>query len=78
MDNARILVIGAGVNGSVCAVSLHNAGIDATVFARGKRHEELRDQGIIIEDPFKNTRSVTKVPANRDGLLLVTRHLSLP
>ncbi|MGO9273106.1 MAG: ketopantoate reductase family protein [Terriglobia bacterium] len=63
MDNARMLVIGAGVNGSVCAAGLHNAGIDVTVLARGKRYEELRDEGIIIEDPFKNARSVTKVPA---------------
>ena len=61
-DNTRILVIGAGVNGSICAVGLFNAGFDVTVLARGKRYEELRDQGIIIEDPFKNTRSVTKVP----------------
>lgn len=63
MDNARILVIGAGVNGSVCAAALHKAGIDVTVLARGKRYEEVRDEGIVIEDPFKNNkRSVTKVP----------------
>jgi 2-dehydropantoate 2-reductase len=61
-DNARILVIGAGVNGSICAVGLYNAGFDVTILARGKRYEELKDQGIIIEDPFKKTRSVTKVP----------------
>ena len=60
MDNARILVIGAGVNGSICAVGLHNAGVDVTVLARGKRYEEIRDGGIVIEDPFKNTRSVTR------------------
>jgi len=47
MDNARILVIGAGVNGSVCAVGLYNAGISVTVLARGKRYEELREEGII-------------------------------
>ena len=34
-----------------------------TVLAHGKRYEELRDEGIVIEDPFKNKRSVTKVPA---------------
>jgi 2-dehydropantoate 2-reductase len=60
-DNARLLVIGAGVNGSICAVSLYTAGFDVTVLARGKRCEEVRDGGIIIEDPFKNTRSQTKV-----------------
>ena len=62
MDNARILVIGAGVNGSLCAVALHNVGFNVTVLARGKRYEELKDHGIIIEDPFKKKRSVTNVP----------------
>jgi 2-dehydropantoate 2-reductase len=61
-DNPRILVIGAGVNGSICAVWLHQAGFDTTVLARGKRYEELKEQGIVIEDPFKKTRSVTHVP----------------
>jgi 2-dehydropantoate 2-reductase len=61
-DNARILVIGAGVNGSICAVELYKAGVDVTILARGKRYEEIRDGGIVIEDPFKNTRSITKVP----------------
>jgi 2-dehydropantoate 2-reductase len=61
-DDARILVIGAGVNGSICAVGLFNAGFNVTVLARGKRYEELKDEGIIIEDPFKKTRSTTKVP----------------
>ena len=62
MDDARILVIGAGVNGSVCVAGLYNAGIDVTVLARGKRYEEVQDEGIVIEDPFKNRRSVTRVP----------------
>src|SRR5271157_5587381 len=61
-DNARILVIGAGVNGSICAVGLCKAGIDVTVLARGRRYEDIRNDGIVIEDSFKNTRSVTKVP----------------
>ena len=33
-----------------------------TVLARGKRYEEVRDEGIVIEDPFKNKRRVAKVP----------------
>ena len=37
-------------------------GVDVTVLARGKRYTELRDEGIIIEDAFKGTRTVTKVP----------------
>jgi 2-dehydropantoate 2-reductase len=61
-DNAKILVIGAGVNGSICAAELHRAGVDVTVLARGKRLEELCADGIIIENPIKKTRSVTRVP----------------
>jgi 2-dehydropantoate 2-reductase len=62
MKNIRILIIGAGVNGSVIASGLFNGGINITVLARGKRYEQLRDEGIVIEDPFKNTHSVTRVP----------------
>jgi 2-dehydropantoate 2-reductase len=58
----RILVIGAGVNGSVVAVELHKAGYDVTVLARGKRFEELVVRGIEIEDPLKDIKTVTKVP----------------
>jgi len=61
-DNARILVIGAGVNGSICASELHKAGVDVTVLARGRRYQELCADGIIIENPLKKTRSVTSVP----------------
>ena len=60
--DGRILVIGAGVNGSVCAAALHRAGYDVTVLARGKRLEELQERGIEIEDPLKGTRTVTQVP----------------
>jgi len=60
--DARILVIGAGVNGSICASELFKAGIDVTVLARGKRYEELCSDGIIIENPLRKTRSVTRVP----------------
>jgi 2-dehydropantoate 2-reductase len=61
-EDLRILVIGAGVNGSVCAAELHRAGNDVTVLARGKRLEELKERGIEIEDPLKGTRTVTRVP----------------
>jgi len=84
--NAKILVIGAGVNGSICAVGLYTAGFDVTILARGKRYEEIRDGGIVIEDPFKNTRSHTKVPViNRldpedsyDYILVVIRKNQVP
>ena len=60
--DGRILVVGAGVNGSVCAGALHRAGYDVTVLARGKRLEELQDGGIEIADPLKGTRTVPQVP----------------
>ena len=61
-DTARILVIGAGVNGSVCAAGLQCAGANVTVLARRQCYAELSEQGIVIENPIKNTRTVTKVP----------------
>ncbi len=61
-DNERILVIGAGVNGCACATELYKAGINVTILARGKRYEDIKTEGIIIENPFNNKRSITKVP----------------
>jgi 2-dehydropantoate 2-reductase len=62
MENPRLLVIGAGVNGSACAAGLFNAGLDVTVLSRGKRLEELQEAGIIIENPFNKKRTLTRVP----------------
>ena len=61
-EHAKILVIGAGVNGSAVIACLCKAGLDAKVLARGKRYEEIKDEGIIIEDPFTHKRTITKVP----------------
>lgn len=61
-ENARILVIGAGVNGSVCAASLYKACLNVTVLARGQRYDEIRNDGIIIENSLTHERSITKVP----------------
>ena len=63
MENNRILIIGAGVNGSAIAASMHNAGMDVTVLARGKRFDELQNEGIVIENPFNKKRQVTRAPA---------------
>jgi 2-dehydropantoate 2-reductase len=60
-DNARILVIGAGVNGSVCAARLFERGVDVTVLARGKRLAEIQTNGIVIENPLNGKRRVAKV-----------------
>ena len=61
-DKPRILVIGAGVNGSVCAARLHAGGVDVTVLARPQRVAVLERDGIIIENPFNQRRTIGKVP----------------
>ncbi len=61
-DSPRILVVGAGVNGSVCAVELHRAGFNVTVLARSQRYTDLMERGIEIENPLNGVRTVTRVP----------------
>jgi 2-dehydropantoate 2-reductase len=58
----RILVIGAGVNGSIIASGLQRAGMNVTLFARGNRFAEIRDQGVVIENAFTHLQAVTRVP----------------
>jgi len=61
IDNARILVIGAGVNGSVCAARLFERGVDVTLLARGRRLGEIKSNGIVIENAFNQKRRVARV-----------------
>jgi len=56
-------VIGAGVNGSVCAAWLLEHGVDVTVLARGRRLAEIQSNGIVIENAFSQKRTVAKVRA---------------
>lgn len=85
-DNPRILVIGAGVNGSVCAAHLHAAGVDVTVLARAQRLAALERDGIVIENPRNQRRTVAKValigeltPGDRyDYILSVVRRNQVP
>jgi 2-dehydropantoate 2-reductase len=46
----RILVVGAGVIGSVYAGRLLQAGHSVTLCARGQRASQLRERGLILED----------------------------
>jgi 2-dehydropantoate 2-reductase len=62
IETGRILVIGAGVNGSAVATTLFNGGLDVRVLARGKRYEEIQAEGIIIENPFNHKQSIARVP----------------
>lgn len=45
----RILIYGAGVIGSLYAVLLKEAGYDTTIYARGHRLEDLRNQGLLYK-----------------------------
>ncbi|MDD3224415.1 MAG: 2-dehydropantoate 2-reductase N-terminal domain-containing protein [Clostridium sp.] len=59
----KILVYGAGVLGSYIAHVLFSGGNDVTIFAQGKRLEELNENGIITGHfvKFKTTKDKVKV-----------------
>ena len=46
----RIMILGAGVQGTLYGVRLARAGHGITLIARGKRVEELQQRGAVIED----------------------------
>lgn len=46
----RVLIYGAGVIGSIYAVSLSRSGCEIAVFARGHRLEELRKNGLLYRE----------------------------
>lgn len=54
----RVLVLGAGVLGSYLAHSLIKAGNDVTILARGKRFEQLNDNGLVIKHYFQRKTTV--------------------
>lgn len=61
MDQTRILVYGAGVLGSLYAARLQEAGNEVTVLARGKRLEDIRSVGLMLEDASTGRSSATRV-----------------
>ncbi len=58
----KILFYGAGVLGSLLAVRLHAAGHEVRLLARGKRLEDLRQHGVILEDAATGVRTTAWVP----------------
>lgn len=64
----KILVFGAGVIGSIFAGKLAIAGNDITVLARGKRSEELQNNGIVLIN--QKTKKVEQVNINVINTLL--------
>lgn len=62
----KVLVIGAGVIGSLYAARLHQAHVDVTLLARGARDENLRQRGIMIKDMVTGTETISKVPVTSE------------
>jgi 2-dehydropantoate 2-reductase len=57
----KILMIGAGILGSLYAARLQEAGNQVTVLARGQRAKELQQNGILLEDGSTGKRTRTRV-----------------
>ena len=59
----RILVLGAGVIGSVYAGRLLRAGHDVVLLARGLRLVDLQTHGLVLEDAETGERAAVPVPS---------------
>ncbi len=59
----KILIYGAGVIGSFYTAQLFSAGYDVTILARGKRLEDIKKYGIVIDHFLQKQQTVTNVPA---------------
>ncbi len=57
----KILIYGAGVLGSYLAHALIRGGNDVTILARGKRINELKNNGIVIRHYFQLKTTIDKV-----------------
>jgi 2-dehydropantoate 2-reductase len=75
----RILVLGAGVIGSVYAAKLLQAGHEVVLLARGRRLTDLRGEGLVLQNAESGDRTVLSVrcvseigPGERFDLVLVT------
>jgi 2-dehydropantoate 2-reductase len=75
----RILVLGAGVIGSVYAGALLQAGHEVVLLARGARLADLERHGLVLEDAESGSRTVRPVatlselaPDDRFDLVLVS------
>ena len=59
----RILVVGAGVIGSVYAGKLSTAGHEVVLLARGRRLADLQGSGLILEEAQSGKRTALPVKA---------------
>ncbi|MCC7053217.1 MAG: ketopantoate reductase family protein [Gemmatimonadaceae bacterium] len=58
----RILVLGAGVLGSLYAARLRQSGRDVTLLARNTRLADIKKYGIVLEHALSGMREVVTVP----------------
>ena len=58
----RIVVVGAGVIGSVYGGRLAQAGHDVTLLARGGRLSDLQGHGLVLQDAQSGERTEISVP----------------
>ena len=58
----KILVYGAGVIGSIYAAKLYEAGVDTTLLSRGKKYENLKQNGVIIYDVLSEKQNISHIP----------------
>lgn len=52
----KFLIYGAGVIGSIFAGKLSAAGYDVTMLARGKRYDELKENGLLLQDAYSHKK----------------------
>jgi len=74
----KVLIYGAGVLGTLFAARLRESGNDVCVLARGKRLNDLRANGLVLEDVLTNRKTHTYVnvveglaPVDRYDLIVV-------
>ena len=58
----QIVVVGAGVQGTLYGVRLARAGHAVTLIARGRRAQELRHLGAVIEHALTGEREMRRLP----------------
>ena len=57
----KFLIYGAGVIGSIFAAKLSLSGQDVTVLARGKRLDEFRSKGVVLNNPKTGKKETANV-----------------
>jgi 2-dehydropantoate 2-reductase len=67
VENHKILIIGAGVIGSIFAVKLSLAGCDVTLSARSRRLEELTEKGLLYEDDGRIKKANVRIIGELDN-----------